>query len=83
MSDHRLGALQSLTSAIEKMGTPPAITQSIIHGIKCWTTSQSDTGTSIRAPTRGSVRAADVILTQAFVEQTNTIGWEQFLRGIG
>lgn len=36
---------------------------------------------SIRAPSRGSVVASCIILTEAFMEQTTNIGWDKLLRG--
>jgi hypothetical protein len=35
----------------------------------------------VTAPSAGSVKPADILLTQAFREQWDTIGWEQMLRG--
>ncbi len=80
-TEHRHCAMLTLKEALGKIGTPPNITYSITYGILCWTNSQDRPNQQIRAPTRGSVMVADVLLTQAFTEQTIDIGWDQFLRG--
>jgi hypothetical protein len=79
--DHRQRALKELQLALETTGIPAMVTQSIIYGIERWTASQHDSNISIRAPSRGSMVASRLLLTQAFTEQSSTIGWDQFLRG--
>jgi hypothetical protein len=78
---HRDSAIQELTSSLNKCNTPPNVTNAILHGIKSWLELDLDDTRPIRAPTVGSLKAADVILTAAFHEQFNTIGWYQFLLG--
>lgn len=79
--EHRQSAMKILEDALGKIGTPPAITFSIIYGIMCWTNSQGQHRQQICAPNRGSIMAKDVLLTQALKEQTVYVAWDQFLRG--
>lgn len=81
VSSHRDSAIQELTSSLNKFNTPPNVTDAILHGIKSWLELDLDDTRHIRAPTVGSLKAADVILTAAFHEQFSTIGWYQFLLG--
>jgi hypothetical protein len=80
-SHHRSDSLAKLKKVLESLRTPLAIVTSIIHGLSAWADSQVKPSLTVHAPSRGSVRPADIILTQAFTEQTNELGWEQFLRG--
>jgi hypothetical protein len=81
VTEHRETAIQTLEEGLYKIGTPHGIIHSIVHGILTWTISQSSHNQQIRAPTRGSIKTSDVLLTQAFTEQTIDVGWDQFLRG--
>jgi hypothetical protein len=78
---HRADALQKLTVALDKHKTPPAVTKAITQGLHVWALSQHNSERLICSPSRGTVFPADILLTQAFVEQTTTLGWYQFLRG--
>jgi hypothetical protein len=79
--EHRHCTLQNLEKALDKIGTPQSITHSIVHSISTWTDSQSTDSQQIHAPNRGSVVMIDVLLTQAFTEQTTDVGWDHFLWG--
>lgn len=81
VTEHRETALQTLEDGLYKIGTPHGIIHSIVHGILTWTISQNNHNQQIRAPTTGSIKTSDVLLTQAFTEQTVDVGWDQFLRG--
>ncbi len=81
MAEHRQLAIETLEEGLNKIGTPNSIIRSIVHGISTWTNSQCSDNLQIRAPTRGSIKTPDVMLTQAFTEQTIDVGWDQFLRG--
>jgi hypothetical protein len=83
MTENRQTAIQTLEEGLDKIGTPHSIIHSIIHGISTWTTSQSSHNQQIRASTRRSIKTPDVLLTQAFTEQTIDVGWDQFLEGAG
>lgn len=68
-----------LPAALTKMGTPPS--SAVLCGIQEWTISQNEVGHRIRPNSCGSVIPAMIILTQAFIEQTEIRGWDQILRG--
>lgn len=79
--EHRHCTLQNLEKALDKIDTPQSITHSIVHSISTWTDSQSIDSQQIHAPNRGSVVTIDVLLTQAFTEQTTDVGCGHFLWG--
>jgi hypothetical protein len=81
VTEHRQLTLQSIEEALDKISTPNSNIRYIVHGISTWTNSQGSHNLQIRAPTRGSIKTPDVMLTQAFTEQTIDVGWDQFLRG--
>ncbi len=70
----------SLTK-IEKKETPDEITSSIIHGMEQWAVGIYDSSHKQKAPSQGSVVPIDMLLTQAYSDQTSYIGLENFLRG--
>ena len=76
--EHRHCTLQNLEKALDKIDTPQSITHSIVHSISTWTDSQSTDSQQIHAPNRVMI---DVLLTQAFTEQTTDVGWDHFLWG--
>lgn len=77
---YRTSQLQELKSKLTQIGTPEDITISILHGIENWEISMYETSFCQRAPTCGSVRPTDILITQAYTEQRH-IGWDSFLRG--
>ncbi len=74
-------AITKLQSALEKIRTPTAIISSLVHGLQEWAVSQTEPDHPVLAPSRGSVTPAEILLTQAFTEQTVSLGWDQLLRG--
>jgi hypothetical protein len=79
--EQRQLAIETLEEGFNKISTPNSNIHSIVHGISTWTDSQCNDNLQICAPTRGSIKTPDVMLTQAFTEQTINVGWDQFLRG--
>ncbi len=67
--------------SLHQLGTPKKILHAITHELNEWESSLPATTPCIRPPYRGTVLPADCSLIQAFLEQTNDIGWDQFLRG--
>ncbi len=61
--------------------TPVKVISAILHGITMWVHMQTETDLRVHAPTVGSLRGPDVLLTAAFTEQFQSTGWNQFLLG--
>lgn len=80
MIQYHQNALSQLNATLVKLRTPKEIVATIEHGLLAWASFRDHPGYAIHAPTRGSVRPTDVLLTQAFHEQT-LLGWNQFLCG--
>ncbi len=80
VKEQRQNALSQLITNLDNLRTPQEIVAAIEHGLLAWASSHVNPDYAIRAPTRGSVKPTDIILTQAFHEQTS-LGWNQFLRG--
>ncbi len=78
---HRLKAITTLQNELASLNTPLSVTKAIIHGISMWVRQQTEEELCIHAPTVGSLRAPDVLLTAAFTEQSQSISWYQFLLG--
>ncbi len=78
---HYKDSLDNLQSALCKAGSPVQITMAIIHGISKWCSRQLDTTTQQKSPTIGTLNPLDIIITQAYTEQTTIIGWDNLLRG--
>jgi hypothetical protein len=79
--ERRTGLRNELKLRLERLHTHPKITRAIIHGLTEWESYIASPTQTITAPYRGTVLAADCILVQAFLEQSNEIGWQHFLRG--
>jgi hypothetical protein len=77
---HRTQAIDELVASLNKLNTPSTVIDAILHGITSWLEFPNG-DQRIRAPTVGSLKAADVILTAAFQEQYHTIGWFQLHLG--
>jgi hypothetical protein len=75
VSQNRADEKQSLTAVLTKIKTPQEIQDHIVLGLHKW-----ESGQPIRPPRCGSVAPIDMLLTNAFVEQT-TIGWDNFVKG--
>jgi hypothetical protein len=80
-TDYRLKALALLQEDLASIKTPPVVTSAIIHGITMWIRQQTEAEVSIHAPTVGSLRGTDVLVTAAFTEQHQSIGWFHLLLG--
>jgi hypothetical protein len=72
---HRAKEKQSLVDVLTKIKTPEALQLHLLAGLHQW-----ESGQHMRSPSKGSVFREEILLTNAFVEQT-TIGWENFLKG--
>ncbi len=53
----------------------------VTHGITMWVHHQTEEELRVHAPMVGSLRGPDVLLTAAFTEQFQSIGWYHFLLG--
>jgi hypothetical protein len=73
---YRLLRLDELYTDLLKANTPPPILAAIKHGFSSWL--QNPESTDIKAMTAGSLRGPDAVLTAAFHEQVNHIGWYNF-----
>jgi hypothetical protein len=80
-SSHRNQSLQDLTNELKKINTPEKVLEAILVGMEAWITSSLDPSVRVRAPTAGSLRGGDMLLTTAFMEQHHSIGWYQFALG--
>jgi hypothetical protein len=49
--------------------------------VNSWLEQGDDTSTTLCAPSYGSFHPNDISITQAFSEQSRTLGWSSFLRG--
>jgi hypothetical protein len=58
---------------LETAQTPQPVLDSLKHGFHTWM--EDPTCQGIRAPTAGSLRGPDAVLTSAFTEQYQNIGW--------
>jgi hypothetical protein len=79
--EYRLKAISTLQADLASIKTPPNITAAITHGITMWVHHQTETDLQVHAPTVGSLWGPDVLLTTAFTEQFQSIGWYHFLLG--
>ncbi len=70
-----------LQAALTKMGTPPSF--AVLRGIQEWSISQNEVGHRIRPNSCGSVIPAMIILTQAFIEQTEITRMGPNPQGVG
>jgi len=77
--EHRQARLSELLNDLTKAGTPDPIVQAVRHGFLCWV--QKPTSTDIRSLTAGSLRGPDAVLTTAFLEQVQHIGWYHLCLG--
>lgn len=76
---HRQSCLEKLLSTLDNTQTPQPIIDTIQYGFQQWTGALDQP--YVRAPTAGSLRGPDAILTSAFHEQFYTIGWYHFCLG--
>ncbi len=61
--------------------TPTTMIDTIKNGIEEWGTHKTLEECRSNAPSAGSVKPADILVTQAFIEQRDEFGWEKFLTG--
>jgi hypothetical protein len=71
--------LESLRSYMLSIQTPAQVVSSFVAGVDWWL-NPMETSTRPVAPSAGSVRPFDMMLTDAFVDQT-ALGWNQAIRG--
>jgi hypothetical protein len=81
MIEYRVTQLEDLKASLIKIKTPELIIETVLYGIKHWTAQEDGDDKKVKAPSAGSVKPAEILLTQAFAEQQDSIGWEQMLRG--
>jgi hypothetical protein len=77
--NHRTHQLDQLKNALGNQGTLNIITAAIAQGINHWTLKQSDSFLVQMSPTFGSLLSVDAVISQAYQEQTNSLGWDNFL----
>jgi hypothetical protein len=63
------------------INTPPKVVEAIIYGTEQWINNQAAAHHTVHAPTVGSLRGPDILLTAAFTEQYQSIGWYHLLMG--
>jgi hypothetical protein len=80
-TETREAALRTLETDLTSINTPPQVTEAIAYGIQTWINNQNNEQTSAHAPTVGSLRGPDVLLTAAFHEQYHSIGWYHLFMG--
>jgi hypothetical protein len=73
--------LVQLQNILTKQGAPTSITNAIFHGITQWIEKQTNPSLVQRTPTFGSLLSLDVAITQAYYEQTKSLGWGNLVRG--
>ncbi len=81
IAEYRSTQLKILKESLGKIKTPELIIDTLLHGIEDWTDQEGGEDRKVHAPLAGSVKPAEILLTQVFVEQRETIGWEQMLWG--
>jgi ribonuclease HI len=77
--NHRHEARDKLKTTLTSCKTPQKLLAMILHGIEEWESIESANDKPVPLY-RGSVLPEDILLIQAFQEQT-AIGWDQLLRG--
>jgi hypothetical protein len=73
---YRLNQIEKLEEHLNRQGTPPSITKALLRGITRWTERQMDPSSPQRSSTVGSLKPLDIAITQAYTEQTQTLGWD-------
>jgi hypothetical protein len=61
---------------LKQINTPSQVVHTILHGILEWLHSDRPSSQS-HAPTSGSLQGPDIILTSAYTEQFQSLGWYQ------
>ena len=52
-----------------------------MHGMDMWERSQTNQQLPVHALTAGSLQGTHILLTAAFTDQLNSIGWQHLLKG--
>jgi hypothetical protein len=78
---HRTSSLATLRKSLVAMGTPLQLVDVLMHGFQEWLDPAVHSGRCSRSPTFGSLRPADILLTQAYAIQFYSIGWYQLCLG--
>ncbi len=76
-----LNALSLLQTDLLAINTPSTVIDAITHGIIEWGKQQQDPNHPVHALTRGSLNGPDMLITMAFTDQLNNIGWSHLLLG--
>jgi hypothetical protein len=80
-AEHRQKAITLLETDLASIKTPVEVISAILHGTTMWVRLQTEADLQVHAQTVGSLRGPDMLLTAAFTEQFQSIGWNQFLLG--
>jgi hypothetical protein len=75
-TETRTTHLKVLQTDLKSINTAREVIDALIHGIKMWETTSTNSNMNVRALTVGSLRAPDVLLTAAFTDQWASIGWD-------
>lgn len=78
---NRAQALSILQADLAAINTPSQVIDAINHGTLEWERTQRQPHTSVHAKTRGSLQGPDMLLTMAFTDQFQNIGWLHLLMG--
>jgi hypothetical protein len=79
--ESRKTALSTLKNDLLSINTPVEVIDAIMHGMDMWERSQNHPQLPVHALTAGSLKGSHVLLTAAFTDQFNSIGWQQLLKG--
>jgi hypothetical protein len=77
----RATALDKLHKSLVAIGTPSQVVEVILKGFQDWLDPDFSPTRRSRPTTFGSLRPADILITQAYSIQFHTIGWFQFCLG--
>jgi len=73
--------LDKLHKSLVTIGTPSQVVEVILKGFQDWLDPEFSPARRSRPTTFGSLRPADILITQAYSIQFHTIGWFQFCPG--
>jgi hypothetical protein len=80
-TENCLKDISTLQDDLASIKTPPKVISTIVHGITMWVRHQTEEDLRVHALMVGSLRGPEVLLTAAFTEQFQSIGWYHFLLG--
>jgi hypothetical protein len=78
---NRSKALSLLQTELLSINTPLTVIEAMTHGIIEWGKQQQDPNHPVQAITRGSLSGPDMLLTRAFTDRFNNVGWNHLLLG--